>query len=275
MKRFLWILLVVFMLAFQISEANATSLSLSIQHRNYANGSDLYRFALIPSPAGDPLLNLNTVQVFMGEAAFNLNANFTLLSFDTINGRYSYDTKCWTYDNAWGKLDYYYANVASLPNEKNYAVTVSNTYGQMLSAWGGFGTAKNLPIVDVATFSNSFDSSGNFYLNWAIPQNMPGDAYFGVFLDGIIDGKFVSEIAISNPNTINSIMVPSSVLEGLGMIDYISASVLVRTFDGFNRSYSFSQNINLPDPVPEPATMILLGTGLLLLAGYDRKKLKK
>jgi hypothetical protein len=134
----------------------------------------------------------------------------------------------------------------------------------------------NLPVVDVNTFSKGFDSLGNFNLSWAIPQNIPANTIFGIFLDGYLGSQFVSEIAVQNPIDINRLFVPYSIIEGFGDVDYLRATVLVRTNDGSNRSYSFaSTNITIPAAVPEPAAIMLLGIGLIGVTGFSRARFKK
>jgi hypothetical protein len=91
-----------------------------------------------------------------------------------------------------------------------------------------------------------------------------------------------SAFAVATPNSSVSMTGPTEIFSYSGGTGVAAGDYLAFTYTNWNTingsvltGFSFKVNGGDPPAVPEPSTLLLLGSGLLGLVGYGRKRMKK
>jgi hypothetical protein len=125
---------------------------------------------------------------------------------------------------------------------------------------------------NLLSFSNTSGWSGEFD-----EDNITGYGPYGKF-DLEVKGKGSNRqnplvFSVTSPSDFTISIHDFNMEESTN--DYLFAGHIAGFTEGTLTSAKFADPASVPAPVPEPATMLLVGSGLIGLAGYGRKKFFK
>ncbi len=189
---------------------------------------------------------------------------FLLLMFSLVLSHVSFAAPLVTYTASGSSgnwlLDFSVTNTLGINNLDIYFFSIVNPNS---------GTAMTSPTVYwIANNNDSVNPSGiggpniTFNNTWTDAGSIP---------DMIQNGETLSGFT----TVFNTVSVPTSIMFNASAYDWVGDGVAVYSGSDYFGPNSNPVFVGTASPVPEPTTMLLLGSGLIGLAGYGRKKFFK